>query len=42
MPSDQRVSIHTLPLRFGRSSLSGLDQTIGQMRSGEVIHAVAS
>jgi len=76
MPSDQRVSIHTLPLHFGRtltgseggqsqpdkdipailsalasqkiywrgfishrSSLAGLDQIIGQMRSGEVIHA---
>lgn len=78
MPSDQRVSIHTLPLHFGRvltgseggqsrpesdipeilgaiaaqkvdwrgfishrSSLVGLDQIISQMRSGEVIHAVA-
>lgn len=78
MPGDQRVSIHTLPLHFGRSltgseggqsrpdqdipgilrvlavqnidwrgfishrgSLADLDQIIGQMRSGEVIHAVA-
>lgn len=78
MPIDQRVSIHTLPLHFGRiltgseggqsrpdkdihkilrvlaesnidwrgfishrGSLADLDQIIGQMRSGEVIHAVA-
>jgi len=79
MPNDQRISIHTLPLHFGRtlkgseggqsrpesdiseilgalaaqkidwrgfishrSSLAGLDKTIGQMRAGEVIHAIAS
>ena len=77
MPSDQRVSIHTLPLHFGRvltgseggqtqpdkdipeiirvlaekkidwcgfishrGTLSGLDQIMQQMRSGQVIHAV--
>ncbi|MFM8458812.1 MAG: zinc-binding dehydrogenase, partial [Chthoniobacterales bacterium] len=78
MPSDQRVSIHTLPLHFGRTltgseggqsrpeidipeilrvldkgniawhgfishrgKLADVDQIIGQMRSGEVIHAIA-
>jgi len=77
MPHDQRVSIHTLPLHFGRiltgseggqsqpaediarilaqlashridcsgfishrGSLTDLDEIVGRMRSGEVIHAV--
>ena len=79
MPSDQRVSIHTLPLHFGRTltgseggqshpekdipeilrvldkenidwrgfvshrgKLADLEQIVAQMRSGEVIHAIAS